>query len=147
MTEEKKTGSEEVVLNMENEALDSIHMSSEVVAMIAGIAASEVKGVAGMGGGVVGGIAEKLGRKDFSRGIKVTLKDSKATLDLQVIVNYGVKIMEVAEELKKAVRDHVENITGLEIEAVSIDVIGISLPAKEIDDTEEVAQEDEVKYR
>lgn len=140
MTEEKKTDSEEVVLHTENESLDSIHISCDVIAIIVGAAADEVDGIAGMGGSIVGGIAEKLGRKDFSRGIKVTLEDSKVILDLKVIVNFGVKIMEVADELKKAVRGHIEDITGLEVEAVSIDVQGISLPAKERDETKEVAQ-------
>ena len=107
---------------------DSVRISPEVIGIIAGIAAQEVDGITGMSGGIVDGIAEKLGRRDFSKGIKVRLEGEAVSLDLSVIVDYGVRIMETAQKLKQKVRATVEEVTGLPVAAINIQVIGINLP-------------------
>lgn len=107
---------------------DSVRISPEVIGIITGIAAQEVEGIAGMSGGIVDGIAEKLGRKDFSKGIKVRLEGEMVSLDLNVVVDYGVRIMETAKKLKHKVRTTVEEVTGLPVAAINIHVIGINLP-------------------
>lgn len=126
----KNENPNEVVLAEQEAGTDTVRVSSEVIAILAGTAASEVKGLAGMSGSIVGGIAEKLGRKDFSRGIKVTLEETKVYLDLHVIVEYGYKIQDVAEELKNKVRSTVEDTTGLQVVSVNVFVQGIHLPAE-----------------
>jgi len=131
LSEEKRHQPEEIVLNDHEEDADSVRISSDVIGILAGTGASEVKGLAGMSGSIVGGIAEKLGRKDFSRGIKVSLEDSRVTLDLYVIVEYGYRIQEVTEELKKTVRSSVEETTGLKVVSVNIYVQGIHLPDRD----------------
>lgn len=113
---------------------DTIRISSEVIAVIAGIISSDMPGIAGMSGGVVGGIAEKLGRRDLTKGIKVRLNEEKVTIDLNVIAEYGTSIVESTEKLKKEVRTNVEKTTGLKVEAININVLGIELQKEEEED-------------
>ena len=77
-------------------ALGTIRIADEVVSIIAGLAATEIEGIAGMSGGLVGGIAEMLGRKNFSKGVKVEVGEREAAIDLYIIVKYGTRIPDVA---------------------------------------------------
>ncbi len=110
---------------------EGVKISEEVVKVIAGIAASEVAGVAGMSGGLVGGIAEILGRKNLSRGIKVQLGDRQAALDVYLIVQYGVNIPAVAQRVQESVKEAVETMTGLKVTEVNIHVQGVSFGPEE----------------
>ncbi|KKC29771.1 hypothetical protein CDSM653_01212 [Caldanaerobacter subterraneus subsp. pacificus DSM 12653] len=92
---------EENVKNFENQELGSVKISEEVVSIIAGLAATEVPGVAGMSGGVVNGVSEILGRKNLSKGVKVEVGDKEATIHLYLIVDYGVRIPEVAWNVQR----------------------------------------------
>lgn len=109
---------------------DSIRISPEVIAVVAGIAVEEAEGVAGMSGGIVDGIAQRLGRKDFGKGIRVSLEEEKVLLDLNVVIEYGAPLLETAEKLKRNVRSTVEEVTGLTVAAVNINVTGINMPKK-----------------
>ena len=73
-----------------NDGLGSIRVADEVVSVIAGLAAMDVDGVAGMSGGLIGGIAEMLGRRNFSKGVKVEVGEQEAAVDLSIVVTYGV---------------------------------------------------------
>lgn len=106
--------------------VEGVKISEDVVKIIAGIAASEVEGVAGMSGGLAGGIAEILGRKNLSRGVKVQLGDKEATLDIFVIVRYGVSIPAVAQRVQESVKQAVESMTGLKAAEVNIHIQGVS---------------------
>lgn len=103
----------------------TIKISEEVVTTIAGLAASEVAGVAGMSGGIAGDLVEKLGRKNLSKGIKAEVGESEATIDINAIVDYGVNIHEVAVELQKNVRNAIENMTGLDVVNVNVNIQGL----------------------
>jgi len=124
---------------MENEKIESIDdkgaikIADEVVGIIAGLAATEVEGVAGMSGGIVGGIAEILGRKNLSKGVKVQVGEKEAAVDLYIIVNYGVRIPEVAWNVQENVKKAIENMTGLSVIEVNIHVQGVNFgqPVKE----------------
>lgn len=107
---------------------DSVRISPDVISIITGIAAQEVEGITGLSGGIVDGIAQKFGRKDYGKGIKVRLEGEIVTLDLNVVVEYGVRIMDTAKKLKQKVRATVEEITGLPVAAINVHVIGINLP-------------------
>jgi len=109
-----------------------VHISEEVVAAIAGIAAMEVDGVAGMSGGIVGGISEILGKRNLSRGVRVSLGKKETTLDLNLIVHYGVRIPRIAERVQEAVKTAVESMTGLQVVAVNIHVQGVAFQSGEI---------------
>ncbi len=104
----------------------SIRVSDEVVTIIAGLAASEIEGVAGMSGGITGGLAEKLGRKNLSKGIKAEVGEKEAAIDISVIVDYGAHIHEVARKIQNSVKDTVEKMTGLKVTQVNINVQGVS---------------------
>ncbi|GAQ26122.1 MULTISPECIES: Asp23/Gls24 family envelope stress response protein [Tepidanaerobacter] len=115
----------------------SIKISDDVISVIAGLAATEVEGVAGMSGGVVGDITEILGRKNLSKGVKVAVNDKNVTVDLYIIVDYGVRIPEVAWNIQENVKKAIENMTGLSVTDVNIHVQGVSfgLPAEKENDS------------
>lgn len=104
----------------------SIKIADDVVGVIAGLAATEVEGVAGMSGGIVGGIAEMLGRKNLSKGVKVEVSDKEAKVDLYMIINYGVRIPDVAWNVQENVKKAIENMTGLSVTEVNIHIQGVS---------------------
>lgn len=121
-----------------------IKIADEVVGIIAGIAATEVKGVAGMSGGIAGGIAQILGRKNLSKGVKVEVGDREAAIDLYIIVEYGAKIPEVAWEVQESVKNAVETMTGLNVVEVNINIQGVNTE-KEKEQKEEETQPSRVK--
>lgn len=98
-----------------------------MVGIIASLAATEVKGVAGMSGGIAGGISEMLGRKNFSKGVKVDIKEKEAIIGLYIIVEYGAKIPEVAWEIQESVKNAVETMTGLDVVEVNINIQGVNI--------------------
>lgn len=104
----------------------SIRISEDVVKIIAGLAATEVAGVAGMSGGIAGGIAEKLGRKNLSKGVKADVGEKEAAIDIFVIIDYGAQIQEVASKIQSNVKNAVESMTGLKVLEVNVNVQGVS---------------------
>ena len=149
MSEEKKqTKKEEEIVLSEGE--NNIEISDDVVAVIAGMAASEVSGVAEMAGGFAGGISEVLsGKKNLAKGIKVEILDNKeARIDVNIIVEYGARIPDVAFEIQKRVKKSVENMTGLSVLEVNVHVQGVStvqLEDKKQDETKTEEKEDTKK--
>ena len=111
-----------------NNALGTIRIADEVVSIIAGLAATEVEGVAGMSGGIAGGIAEILGRKNFSKGVKVEVGEKEAAIDLYIIVKYGVRIPDIALNVQEAVKAAIEIMTGLSTVEVNVHVQGVGFP-------------------
>lgn len=104
----------------------NLNISEDVIGIIAGLAASEVEGIAGMTLGFVDGINQILGSsKKYSKGVKIELDGKKVTVDIYVNVKYGVRIPDVAWAAQSAVKNAVENMTGLEVVAVNINVQGI----------------------
>lgn len=106
--------------------MGDIKISEEVVAIIASIAAMEVEGVAGMSGGIAGGIAEILGRKNLSKGVKVEVGEKEAAIDVYVIIEYGSRIPEVSWNVQEKVKQQVETMTGLNVVEVNIHIQGIN---------------------
>ncbi len=107
--------------------IGAIKITDEVVAIIAGIAATEVPGVAGMSGGIAGGIAEALGRKNLSKGVKVEAGEKEAAIDLYIIVEYGFRIPDVAWSIQEKVKKAVETMTGLNVIEVNIHIQGVNM--------------------
>ena len=109
---------------------EGIQISSDVVAVIAGVAVSEVQGVSGMAGGFAGGITEVLsGKKNLAKGIKVEINEDIAKIDVNIIVEYGSRIPDVAFEIQNRVKKSVENMTGLKVEEVNVHVQGVNTDA------------------
>ena len=110
----------------------NLNISEDVIGIIAGLAASEVEGIAGMTLGFVDGINQILGgNKKYSKGVKIELEGKKVTIDLYVNVKYGVRIPDIAWAAQNAVKSAVENMTGLDVVAVNINVQGITFDKKE----------------
>ncbi len=137
MSEKAKKETEEIVEQPNVEIATNLNISEDVIGIIAGLAASEVEGIAGMTLGFVDGINQILGsNKKYSKGVKIELDGKKVTIDLYVNVTYGVKIPDVAWAAQNAVKNAVETMTGLEVSAVNINVQGITFDKKEDKETE-----------
>jgi uncharacterized alkaline shock family protein YloU len=115
----------------------TIKITDEVVAIISGIAAMEVPGVAAMSGGIAGGIAEALGRKNLSKGVKVEVGEKETAIDLYIIVEYGFRIPEVAWMIQEKVKQAVEDMTGLRVVEVNIHIQGVNIDRERKELTEE----------
>lgn len=102
--------------------LGSIQIAPEVIEIIAGLATVEVRGVAGMSGGLAGGIAELLGRKNLSKGVKVEVGQREAAIDVSIIVEYGNRIPEVAGGIQQNVKQAIESMTGLNVVEVNVHI-------------------------
>ncbi|MGN1311116.1 MAG: Asp23/Gls24 family envelope stress response protein [Clostridia bacterium] len=121
-----------------------IKISNEVVASIAGVAVSEVQGVYSMAGGLAGGISEVFsGKKNLSKGIKVEVGEKETKIDVNIIVEYGVRIPDVAFEIQRRVKKAVETMTGLKVSGVNIHVQGIKTNTQENKEKEEEEEEEE----
>ncbi len=117
--------------------LGNIRIADEVVAIIAGLAATEVEGVAGMSGGLAGGIAEMLGRKNLSKGVKVEVGEKETAVDLYMIVDFGVRIPDVARKIQDSVKQAIESMTGLAVIETNVHVQGVNFhPASEAKEEE-----------
>ena len=122
---------------------EGIQISSDVVAVIAGVAVSEVQGVSGMSGGFAGGITEVLsGKKNLAKGIKVEINDDTAKIDVNIIVEYGSRIPDVAFEIQNRVKKSVESMTGLKVEEVNVHVQGVNTDAVMSEKTNETNTEE-----
>lgn len=99
-----------------------IRIDPEVIAIIAGLAAVEIEGVAGMSGGLAGGIAEWLGRKNLSKGVKVQVAGHEVSVEVSIIVEFGHRIPEVAGRIQQNVRHAIESMTGLRVAEVNVHV-------------------------
>ena len=143
MEENQEIKNEEIleIPEIEEGQNDGIKISNDVVAVIAGVAVSEVRGVASMSGGFAGGISEVLsGKKNLSKGIKVDSDEKEVKIDVNIIVEYGSRIPDVAFEIQNRVKKSVENMTGLKVSEVNVHVQGVKTE-REIDE-EELEKED-----
>lgn len=127
-SENKNVKQEEVELNEEIKTEnEGIKISDDVVAVIAGVAVAEVPGVAGMAGGFAGGISEVFsGKKNLAKGIKADINENNAKIDVNIIVEYGSRIPDVAFEIQNRVKKAVESMTGLKVEEVNVHVQGVN---------------------
>ena len=114
-------------LNTTLDAEGNISISNDVVATIAAIAAKSVDGVADMLNSLTGGFAEFLGKKNPSKGVKVTITDREVKIDMFVVVEYGAKIPDVAWEIQEKTKTEVESMTGLTVTAVNVNVEGVNM--------------------
>ncbi|MGA8944087.1 MAG: Asp23/Gls24 family envelope stress response protein [Thermoactinomyces sp.] len=105
----------------------TVRIADDVVAVIAGLAASKTKGISSMSGGMAEGFARRVSGKNVTRGVHVEVGNLEAAIDLKVIVEYGEKIHNVCRELQKNVKEAVETMTGLSVVEVNVKVEGVAL--------------------
>ena len=127
---------EEKNVNTKLDADGHVTISDEVVATIASIAAKSTEGVYGMVNTITGGFAEFLGMKNPSKGVKVQITDRDVKIDMSVIVEYGVKIPDVAWEIQDKVKSEVEAMTGLNVAAVNVSIDGVNMNVKPVGNTD-----------
>lgn len=133
----------EIIKNTEESSAEGIKIADDVVAIIAGKAVSEVSGVYGMAGGFAGGITEVLsGKKNLSKGIKVDVDENQVKIDVNIIVEYGVRIPDVAFEIQNRVKKAIETMTGLKVLNVNVHVQGVNTTEEK---TEEIDQENNIE--
>ena len=125
---EENKNEEAIEIQEIEENHEGIKISNDVVAVIAGVAVSEVPGVASMAGGFAGGISEVLsGKKNLSKGIKVDADEKEVKIDVNIIVEYGSRIPDVAFEIQNRVKKSIENMTGLKVTEVNVHVQGVNI--------------------
>jgi uncharacterized alkaline shock family protein YloU len=127
-------------MNQGNSGHGKVEIAPEVIEVIAGIAASEVEGVAQMRGNFATGVVERLGKKNHGKGVKVELSEEGITVDVYCLMKFGVSIPTVAGKIQDNIRQALLNMTALEAEAVNIHVVGISFETQkpEVEVEEEI---------
>ena len=109
--------------------LGAIRIADEVVSIIAGLAATEIDGIAGMSGGLVGGIAEMLGKKTLAKGIRlISESDDTVSVECNVIAKFGASMLTVAQSVQDGVKASLESVTGLHVSQVNVNISGIAMP-------------------
>ena len=145
MEENNQNNEPNVPIEEIDEGNNGIKIANDVISVIAGIAVAEVQGVASMAGGFADGITQVFsGKKNYSKGIKVEADDKDVKIDVNIIVEYGSRIPDVAYEIQKRVKKSVENMTGLRVEEVNVHVQGVKTEkeTEEKDESKEETNED-----
>lgn len=118
-----------------NNEFGTIRIADEVVATVAGLAAVEVEGVAAMSGGWGTDLVEKLGKKNFGKGIKVEVINDETKIDIYLVIEFGYPIPQVAADVQREVKQAVETMTGLNVTLVNVHIVGVQMK-KNADDEE-----------
>ena len=112
----------------EDENLGEVKIADEVVAIIAGLAAMEVDGVASMSGNATRELISKLGMKSLSKGVKVDVLEGIVTVSLKLNLKYGYNVMHICQKVQEKVKAAIENMTGLTVADVNIRIAGVDVP-------------------
>lgn len=112
---------------IKSDEIGDIRVSEEVVAIIAGIAATEVEGVSSMAGNITNEIVSKLGMKNLSKGIFVEVMDEEIKVDVALNIAYGYAIPEISAKVQERVKTSVENMTGLKVAVVNIRIASVDM--------------------
>ena len=111
----------------DDNTVGTVQIADEVVAIIAGLAATEVEGVVSMAGNITNDIVGKLGMKNLSRGVKVEVLEGVVSVRLALNIRYGYSIPETSQKVQEKVKAAIENMTGLEVADVNISITDVVL--------------------
>lgn len=111
----------------ENINIGTVQIADDVVAIIAGLAATEVEGVKAMAGNITNELVAKLGMKNLSKGVEVEVEDNKVEVSLALILSYGYNIPDVSNKVQDKVKTAIENMTGLTVSAVNIRIANVDI--------------------
>ena len=109
--------------------LGEIQIADEVVAIIAGLATTEVEGVSSMAGNITNELVSRLGAKNLSKGVRISMEDNKVSVDVAINIAYGYGIPEVSEKDQEKVKSAIENMTGLTVEHVNVRIAEVDMKA------------------
>ena len=129
MTENKKDMRDTYTI-YDDQTIGKVQIADEVVAIIAGLAATEVDGVDSMAGNITNELVGTLGMKYLSKGVKVTVTEDHVVVDLSLNMKYGYSIPAVSEKVQDKVKTAIENMTGLMVLEVNIKIAGVNMPAE-----------------
>ena len=109
----------------DDEGIGTVQIADEVVAIIAGLAASEVKGVASMAGNVTRDLIEKLGVKSLSKGVRVLVEEGEVKVAMNINMKYGYNVPDTCTEIQDKVKTAIETMTGLNVSEVNIKIASV----------------------
>ena len=112
---------------LENGNMGQVQIADEVVAIIAGLAATEVEGVASMAGNITNELVSKLGKKSLSKGIRVKVEDGIVNVNVALNIAYGYSVPKTCKKVQEKGKAAIENMTGLEVEKVDIQIANVSI--------------------
>ncbi len=121
MAESRKT------FQIKSDQLGEVKIADEVVAIIAGLAATEVEGVSSMAGNITNEIVSRLGMKNLSKGIAVEVQEDEVKVDVAINIAYGFGIPEVSDRVQEKVKSAIENMTGLNVAAVNVRIASVDM--------------------
>ena len=107
--------------------IGEVQIADEVVAIIAGIAAMEIDGVASMGGNTTRELIQSLGKKSISKGVKVDILENVVTVYTSLNIKYGYNIVEVTKKVQEKIKSAIESMTGLQVADVNVRVVGVDV--------------------
>lgn len=110
-----------------NEAFGTVKIANDVVAMIAGLAATEVEGVGAMAGNITNELMGKVGMKKQTKGVKVDILDGNVSVELAVTLEYGFNIPTTCNKVQEKVKNAIETMTGFNVSDVNIRIVGIKM--------------------
>ena len=112
---------------LENGNMGQVQIADEVVAIIAGLAATEVEGVASMAGNITNELVSKLGKESLSKGIRVKVEDGIVNVNVALNIAYGYSVPKTCKKVQEKVKAAIENMTGREVEKVDIQMANVSI--------------------
>ena len=113
---------------LENEEkFGEVRIADEVVAIIAGLAASEVEGVASMAGNVTRDLISKLGMKSLSKGVKITMDEDTVHVALAINIRYGYNVPTTCQQIQEKVKTAIETMTGLNVAEVNVQIVNVTM--------------------
>lgn len=115
------------VVKIKEDNLGEVHVADEVVAIIAGLAATEVEGVASMAGNITNELVSKLGMKNLSKGVKVEVAEETVSVEVALNISYGYSIPEVSEKVQEKVKSAIETMTGLSVAIVNVRIATVDM--------------------
>ncbi len=123
----EKTIEQKTYVLQEDEDLGTVKIADDVVAMIAGLAATEVKGVYAMAGNITNDLMSRMGVKNLAKGVRVEVNGKKVKAYLALIIEYGYNIPATSQRVQEKVKSTVENMTGLEVSDVDVRIAGVNI--------------------
>ena len=112
---------------MENNNIGTVQIADDVVAIIAGLATTEVEGVSSMAGNITKEIISKLGVKNLSKGVRVNVSEGSVSVEVAINIDYGYNVPEVSAKVQYKVKAAIENMTGLKVSEVNVRIAGVAL--------------------
>ena len=111
----------------ENNSLGKVQIADDVVAIIAGLAATEVEGVSSMAGNITNEIVSRLGMKNLSKGIQIEIADNEVVVDVALNIAYGYSIPEVSTKVQEKVKSAIETMTGLSVATINVRIASVDM--------------------